>query len=168
MPGFLARLFSGQRKTVDTVVEVKRVEDIPPIIEANRILLNQDYRRAISLLFKAMRADYSRFYISGIKESVQNRQFLIESYREFGMDLDRRAYTDNFYLVDAVAAPPPINEDKINQYNALRKLTYFYLDYYEPANYSISPVPNPETIMERATEFYSFLNIVKLYFEDKR
>ncbi len=168
MPGFLSKLlYGGTKRGTDTVVEVKRVEDIPPIIEASRILLTQNYRRAITVMFKAMRNDYARFFRTKIPAGVTNRQFIIEGYKDFGIVLDESAYTDNYYLVDAVAAPPPINEGKINQYNALRKLTYFYLDYFEPSTFSVIPIENPDKIMERVSEFYSFMNIVKLYFEEE-
>ncbi|MCL4314660.1 MAG: hypothetical protein M1454_02905 [Candidatus Thermoplasmatota archaeon] len=167
MAGFLSRLFgSGKKKQRDgdTIVEVKRVEDIPPMIEANRLVLNQDYRGAIFLLFRSMKGDFIRS--TGFEErgGLTNRQFLVEGFQKFGIKPKDDAYTDNYYLKDVILQPPALNEDKINQYNALRKLTNFYIDYYERAAFSLYPLNDPDKIIEKASEFYSFLNIVALYF----
>lgn len=167
MAGFLSKLFGPSRKKQresDTVVEVKRVEDIPPMIEANRLVLNQDYRGAIFMLFKSMKNDFIRSTGFDMKSGLTNRQFLVESFQKFGIKPKDDAYTDNYYLKEIILQPPALNEDKINQYNALRKLTNFYLDYYERAAFSFFPLNDPEKIVERASEFYSFLNIVSLYF----
>ncbi len=165
---FFGRIFGfGKRNgevTSRTVISVKTIGDIPPVIEAKRLVGDGKVREAVVVLFNAAKNDYIRFYGVSSQESDTNRQFIIRSFKSFGVNITEAGFTDNFAILEKVNDPPVINDYKINQFNTLRKLTFFYLDFYEKTRFSDNFVPDAETVMEKLSDIYNYMDIVKLYF----
>ena len=167
--GFLARLFSPRsenerHREEKTIFKVKTVSDIPPIIEARRLIGDYKVNEAIILLYNAVRSDYVRYFGGSTKDSETNRQFIISSFKKFGIDIDESGFTDNYAILNKINDSPPINDAAINQFNALRKLTNFYLDYYEKVRFSSGFHGDPEMLIEKVTDIYNYMDIIKLYF----
>jgi hypothetical protein len=58
-----------------------------------------------------------------------------------------------------------INDDqKAERLNALKKLTSFYLEYYERTKYGDEWSPDPETVIERLEDIYNYMDIMYLYY----
>ena len=147
-----------------TVVNVKNIGDIPPVIEAKRLVGDGKIKAAVIVLYNAAKRDYIRFYGLNSPEGETNRQFIIRSFKSFGVEISEAGYTDNYAILEKVNDPPVINDYKINQFNTLRKLTFFYLDFYEKTRFSEDFVADAEVMMERLSDIYNYMDIVRLYF----
>ena len=153
-------------ESVRTVVEVKTVGDIPPIIEARKSLGNGDIRKAANEGYKTVKKDYLRFFNETTNPSDSNRYFLINSMKKLGINVHESAYVDNTAILRALESEPEIPEGSDNKFNALRKLAYFYLNYYEKARFSEDMGVDGEEIVEKLSDIYDYMDIMKLYFPD--
>jgi hypothetical protein len=167
--GFFAKLFSGRSKNQKdqdekTIFKVKTVSDIPPVVNARRLIGDYKVNEAIVLLYNSVRSDYVRYFGGSTNDSETNRQFIISSFKQFGIDIDESGFTDNYTILNKINDPPPINDAAVNQFNALRKLTTFYLDYYEKVRFSSGFHGDPEMLIEKVTDIYNYMDIIKLYF----
>lgn len=169
--GVFARLFGfGKRKptfSVNTEIRIRTVGDIPPMIEAKRLIGNGDANAAIVFIFNTAKKDYARFFGVRIDQNEPNRQFLIKSFTSFGIRIPEEGNLDNTVIQESVNNPPAINDKQINQFSALRKLTTFYIELYEGARFSSGFKGDPELIVERISDVYNYMDIPKLYFSEE-
>lgn len=153
-------------ESVRTVVEVKTVGDIPPIIAARKSLGNGDIKKAAIEGYKTVKKDYLRFFSETTNPSDSNRYFLINSMKKLGINAQESAYVDNSSILKALESEPEIPDGSDNKFNALRKLAYFYLNYYEKARFSDDMGVDGEEIVEKLADIYDYMDIMKLYFPD--
>ena len=57
-------------------------------------------------------------------------------------------------------------DDSKNRAQALRKLLTFYLNFYEPARFAQEVSFDGDDLMNRFSEIYNYMDIMKLYFSD--
>ncbi len=149
---------------VETVVEVKTVGDIPPVLEARKLIGESDMNKAAQTLFKAARDDYSRFFRVGNNTGDGNRHFFIAELASFKVKVPEFGYVDNTTILDAMDQVSSEDENVANRVNALKKLTSFYLNYYEKARFSGDYEFDGEELISRFSEIYNYMDIMQLYF----
>ncbi|MCL5437954.1 MAG: hypothetical protein M1148_02000 [Candidatus Thermoplasmatota archaeon] len=171
--GLFARLFGfggAKRKNlrVETQYQIKSVADIPPLIEAKKLIGDNKAKEAIIKLFNAAKADYCKYYSVKEDRNEPNRQFLLRSFLQFGIKIPEEGNLDNIVIQDYINDPPVINDNMINQFSALRKLTNFYLEFYESAKFSDGFKGDTELIIEKISDIYNYMDIPTLYFSGER
>lgn len=149
---------------VETVVEVKTVGDIPPVLEAKKFLGENDLGSAAKVLFKASRDDYVKFFSVANASSDGNRHFLISELSSFKIKVPEMGYVDNTTIMSSFDKLEANGDDMSNRINALKKLASFYLDYYEKARYSIDNQFDGEDMISNFSEIYNYMDIMRLYF----
>ena len=95
-----------------------------------------------------------------------NRQFIIRSLTEIGVEVPEYGYVDNHAIMDSMNSYVLTNISKSEKFNALKKLTSFYLEYYERTRFSENWNPDSETIIQRLEDIYSYMDIMKLYYAE--
>lgn len=153
-------------KKIETVVEVKTVGDIPPIVEARKSLGNGDIRGAIINGYKSVKADYIRFFNERGDLNESNRSFIIRSLKQFGLNIPEQGYLDNSAIIDGMNSFKEFSEEKEAKYNALKKISQFYLNLYEKARFSRDLKFEDEEIVEKMIDVYNYMDIMRLYFPD--
>lgn len=150
---------------VETVVEVKTVGDIPPVLEARKMIGEGDIDLAAKILFKAARDDYTR-YFSTSGSSNGNRHFFISEISSLKVALPEMAYVDNTTIKESLNRIEinPSDQRMENRVNALKKLASFYLDFYEKARFSKNYDFDGDGLVGRFSEIYNYMDIMALYF----
>lgn len=149
---------------VESVVEVKTVGDIPPVIEARKQIGENDLNHAAQTLFNAAKSDYSKFFMRGNSNGEGNRRFFVAELASMNVDVPEMGYVDNTTIMDALDKIDSDDETKANRINALRKLAAFYLNYYEKARFAIDFEFDGEELVSRFSDIYNYMDIMKLYF----
>lgn len=158
------RLSKFSSEGVETVVEVKTVGDIPPVLEARKQIGDEDLSSAAQTLFKAARSDYVRYFSAKGASNDGNRNFFITELSDFKIDVPEMGSVDNTTIMDAIDQLRPDNDDLNNRVNSLKKLALFYLNYYEKARYSNDYQFDGEELVSKFSEIYNYMDIMKLYF----
>lgn len=153
-------------RKIETVVEVKTVGDIPPIVEARKALGNGEIREAIVNGYKSMKADYIRFFNERGDFNESNRTFIIRSLKQFGLDIPERGYLDNSAIIDGMNTMSKPPEGYEGKFNALKKISLFYLNFYERARFARDMNFGDDEILERMIDAYNYMDIMKLYFPE--
>lgn len=162
--------FGSKRKSkfsnegVETVVEVKTVGDIPPVLEARKQIGEDRMGEAATTLFNAAREDYSRYFKAYGTPKAGNRNFFITELQGFKVDVPEMGQVDNNSILDSLAQIEPDGEAMANRISSLKKLASFFLNYYEKARYSNDPEFDGEELVSRFSEIYNYMDIMKLYF----
>lgn len=149
---------------VETVVEVKTVGDIPPVLEARKQIGENDLSDAAKTLFKAARDDYVKYFSTGNTTNDGNRHFFISELSAFKVKVPEIGYVDSSTILDAMSKINSDNENIASRINALRKLTSFYLNYYEKARFAIDFEFDGEELVSKFSEIYNYMDIMQLYF----
>ncbi len=149
---------------VETVVEVKTVGDIPPVLEARKLIGENDLNKAAQTLFKAARDDYSKYFRTGNNNGDGNRHFFINELASFKVKVQEIGYVDSSTILEAINQVNAEDENLANRINALKKLTSFYLNYYEKARFSSDYQFDGEELVSRFSEIYNYMDIMQLYF----
>jgi len=166
----MAKLFNKktgkkQREEVRTKIEVITVGDTPPIVEARKMIGDNNPRGAIINSFNAVKSDYIRFF--GLKQSGREtaRQFLVRSFREINVNVPEDSMMDTVIFLDSVKSPPStLPKDLENRFTVLKKITNFCLNYYERAKFSDPMEVDEGKIIEKLEDIYTYMDITKLYF----
>ncbi len=162
--------FGGKRKSkfssegVETVVEVKTVGDIPPVLEARKQIGEEKMGVAATTLFNAARNDYQRYFSANGSTNGGNRKFFITELQSFKVDVPEMGLVDNTTILDSLAQIEPDGDAMNNRISSLKKLASFFLNYYEKARYSNDPQFDGEELISRFSEIYNYMDIMKLYF----
>lgn len=152
--------------SVKTVIEIKTVGDIPPIIEARQAISEGELNQAATEGFRKMKADYSRYFRVDPVRGSSNRDFIIRTLQSMDIGVDESAHVDNLAMLEAFDVDEDLGESQRPKFNALRKLTTFYLDYYEQARFSQDLHGDGEDIVDRMIEVYNYMDIMYLYFPE--
>lgn len=167
---FLKRLFSSRESKrvsrAKTIIKIKTVGDIPPIAETRKLLGDGRIKKAIVTGYNYAKNDYMRFFSVSTDRSETNRQFIIRSLTEIGVEVPEYGYVDNHAIMDSMNSYVLTNISKSEKFNALKKLTSFYLEYYERTRFSENWNPDSETIIQRLEDIYSYMDIMKLYYAE--
>ncbi len=145
-----------------TVVEIKTLGDIPPIVEVRKIIGNGDKNEGTIRGFNLAKNDISRSFGIAQKAGESNRKFLIRILREVGLDIPEEANVDNTALKNAMRNSHTGSES--NKIDALKKLAFFYMDYYERAKFSNEVYSTGDDILDRLMDLYNYLDVAKLYY----
>ncbi|MHB1492602.1 MAG: hypothetical protein ACYCR7_02330 [Thermoplasmataceae archaeon] len=145
-----------------TVVEIKTLGDIPPIVEVRKIIGNGDRNEGTIKGFNLAKNDISRSFGIAQKTGESNRKFLIRILRELGMDIPEEANVDNTALKNAMRNSHTGSES--NKTDAIKKLAFFYMDYYERAKFSDEVYSTGDDILDRLMDLYNYLDVAKLYY----
>jgi len=154
-----------QREEVRTKIEVITVGDTPPIVEARKLIGDNNPRAAIINSFNAVKADYIRFF--GLKQPGREtaRQFLARSFREMNVNVPEDSMMDSVIFLDSVKSPPAnLPKEMENRFTVLKKITSFCLNYYERAKFSDPMEVDEGKIIEKLEDIYTYMDITKLYF----
>ncbi|MCL5782762.1 MAG: hypothetical protein M1476_02490 [Candidatus Thermoplasmatota archaeon] len=154
------------RENVETVVEVKTVGDIPPALEARKLIGENNLAKAAAVTFKAARDDYVRFFSSRASVTQGNRHFFMSELASFKVIVPDIGYVDGTTIVESLDEINVEGEEQKNRVGALRKLMIFYLNYYEKARFAIQTGYSGEELIDRFSEIYNYMDIMKLYFSD--
>lgn len=149
---------------VETVVEVKTVGDIPPVLQARKLIGDEDMSAAAQTLFKAARDDYTRYFSAKGASNDGNRYFFISELSSFKVKVPEIGYVDNTTIMNSINEVQSDGETLTNRVNSLKKLTSFYLNYYEKARFSIGYRFDGEELVSKFSEIYNYMDIMKLYF----
>lgn len=149
---------------VETVVEVKTVGDIPPVLEARKKIGENDLNSAAQTLFKAARTDYAKYFAVGNASNDGNRHFFINELSSLDVKVPEIGYVDNNTILNAMGEIDSDDEKASNRINALRKLAYFYLNYYEKARFGSEFEFDGEELVSKFSEIYNYMDIMQLYF----
>lgn len=152
--------------SVKTVIEIKTVGDIPPIVEARQAVSEGELNQAAINGFRTMKKDYIRYFRVDPIAGGSNRDFIIKTLTSMGVDVSERAFVDNLAITEALDGDEEAEENVKAKYNALRKLTRFYLDYYEKARFSHDLHGDGDDIVDRMIEVYNYMDIMYLYFPE--
>ncbi len=169
-PSFWSRLFSGtetrRESRPKTIIKIKTVGDIPPIVETRKLLGEGKGRDAIMHAYNFAKEDYARYYNINLKKNETNRQFIIHSLENLGAKIPQTGIVDNHAISDGMNTFVPLKEDSLDQFNALKKLSSFYLDYYEKTRFGEVQDLDQDTVIERLEDFYNYLDIMRLYYAE--
>lgn len=149
---------------VETVVEVKTVGDIPPVLQARKQIGENDLNNAALTLFNAARSDYSKYFLNTKSNGEGNRHFFISELSTLDVMVPEAGYVDNTTILDAMDTVDADDEKMGNRINALKKLTAFYLNYYEKARFATNIQFDGEELVARFSEIYNYMDIMQLYF----
>ena len=152
---------SGSSET-RTVVEIKTLGDIPPIVEVRKLIGNGDKNEGTVRGFNLAKADIARSFNTVQKPGESNRKFLVRILREAGIEIPDEAYVDNTALKNAMKNSLSVSES--NKIDALKKLAFFYVDYYEKAKFSNEVYSTDDDIIDRLMDLYNYLDVAKLYY----
>lgn len=152
---------SGSDET-RTVVEIKTLGDIPPIVEVRKLIGNGDKNEGTVRGFNLAKADIARSFNVVQKPGESNRKFLVRILREAGIEIPDEAYVDNTALKNALKNS--LSSSESNKIDALKKLTFFYTDYYEKAKFSNEVYSTDDDIIDRLMDLYNYLDVAKLYY----
>ena len=152
---------SGSSET-RTVVEIKTLGDIPPIVEVRKLIGNGDKNEGTVRGFNLAKADIARSFNTAQKPGESNRKFLVRILREAGIEIPDEAYVDNTALKNAMKNSLSVSES--NKIDALKKLAFFYIDYYEKAKFSNEVYSTDDDIIDRLMDLYNYLDVAKLYY----
>ena len=162
--------FGGKKKSkftsegVETVVEVKTVGDIPPVLQARKQIGEERMGTAATTLFNAARDDYVRYFNANGSSKSGNREFFITELKGFKVDVPEMGLVDNSTILDSLAKIEPDGDTMSNRISSLRKLAAFFLNYYERARYSNDPQFDGDELISKFSEIYNYMDIMKLYF----
>lgn len=145
-----------------TVVEIKTLGDIPPIVEVRKIIGNGDKNEGTVRGFNLAKGDIAKSFNTVQKPGESNRKFLIRILREAGIEIPDEAYVDNTALKNAMKNSLSTSES--NKIDALKKLAFFYVDYYEKAKFSNEVYSTDDDIIDRLMDLYNYLDVAKLYY----
>lgn len=154
-----------QREEVRTKIEVITVGDTPPIVEARKLIGDNNPRAAIINSFNAVKGDYIRFF--GLKQAGREtaRQFLARSFREMNVNVPEDSMMDSVIFLDSVKSPPAnLPKEMESRFTVLKKITSFCLNYYERAKFSDPMEVDEGKIIEKLEDIYTYMDITKLYF----
>lgn len=153
---------------VETVVEVKTVGDIPPVLDARKMMGEGDLSAAAKILFKAARDDYVR-YFSASGATDGNRHFFISEIANFKVKVPEMGYVDNTTIMESLGMIEVDGTDPRieNRVLALKKLATFYLDYYEKARFSADYDFDGEGLIGSFSDIYNYMDIMALYFASR-
>lgn len=149
---------------VEAVVEVKTVGDIPPVIEARKQIGAEDLNGAAQTLFKAAVDDYARSFGAKTAREGGNRNFFISELKDFKIQVPEMGLVDNHTIIEALSKLDPEGENMTNRVNTLKKLTSFYLNYYEKARFHNDYQFDGDELVSKFSEIYSYMDIMRLYF----
>lgn len=166
--GFLARFRKKRKERTErkTIIKIKTVGDIPPIVSARRHLGNGDLSNAIIEGYNSAKNDYIREYNVEVQKSLTNRQFIIDEFNRVGMKIPEEANLDNNIIVDHMGRNVFTSEVNKNRANALKKIAVFYLDYYEKVRFYGPVQDDPSVVMEKLEDIYNYLDIMSLYYAE--
>ncbi len=153
-------------ENVETVVEVKTVGDIPPALEAKRLIGENDIVGAAKVAFQAAKKDYTRYFGARMSDSDGNRHFFIDELKSMKINVQENGYVDSFTILEAFDDVVATEEDSKNRAQALRKLLTFYLNFYEPARFAEEVSFDGDDLINRFSEIYNYMDIMKLYFSE--
>lgn len=153
-------------ENVETVVEVKTVGDIPPALEARKLIGENDLPGAARLTFQAAKKDYARFFGARVNEGDGNRQFFVNELNAMNVKVPDYALVDSFSLLEAFDSASPSDDNAKNRIMALKKILTFYLNFYEKARFGPEVNFDGEDLMNRFSEVYNYMDIMKLYFSE--
>ncbi|MCL4335335.1 MAG: hypothetical protein M1402_04480 [Candidatus Thermoplasmatota archaeon] len=164
--GFFKRFrrAAAKKRESKTVIKVRSVGDIPPIVNARKLVGDGNMQEAIKRGFNRAKQDYCSQFSVTPSPSDTNRQFLIREFALNGINIPDEAYLDNSLFSEAMNKGSEIPQWNKNRIMALRKLTAFYLDYYEKARFQGPVKDDPNTVIEKLTDVYNYLDIMKLYY----
>lgn len=152
--------------SVKTVIEIKTVGDIPPIIEARQAISEGELNQAAINGFRTMKRDYIRYFRVNPYAGGSNRDFIIRTLSSLGVTVKENAFVDNLAILEAIDGGEESVENDRAKYNALRKLTRFYLEFYEKARFSHDLHGDGENIVDKMIEVYNYMDIMYLYFPE--
>ncbi len=152
------------RENVETVVEVKTVGDIPPALEARKLIGEDNMAKAATVTFKAARDDYSRYFGSKANSSLGNRHFFMSELASFKIRVPDIGYVDSSTMIESLDEIKIEGEEQKNRIGAFRKLMIFYLNYYEKARFAKEAGFSGEELIDRFSEIYNYMDIMRLYF----
>ncbi len=151
---------------VKTVIEIKTVGDIPPIVEARQRISDGELNEAAIEGFRALKKDFIRYFRVEPHSSASNRDFILYTLDAMGHKPAENASVDNNSLLDSFNGGQGIESDAKPKYSALKKLTTFYIDYYEKARFSHDLHGDGEDIVDRMADVYNYMDIMYLYFPE--
>lgn len=151
-------------ENVETVVEVKTVGDIPPALEARKKIGENDLIGAAKITFQTAKNDYARYFGAKISDSSGNRHFFISELASLNIKVPEYGYVDSFTILEAFDDAQVTDENVKNRLMALRKLLSFYLNFYEKARFASEINYDGEDLMNRFSEIYNYMDIMRLYF----
>lgn len=154
--------------SVKTVIEVKTVGDVPPIVEARQAISEGELNQAAINGFRTMKADYIKYFRVDPVSGGSNREFLVKTLGSMGIKVGESAYVDNAAITDALEVDEEMDDSSRAKFNALRKLARFYLEYYEKARFSHDLHGDGEDIVDRMVEVYNYMDIMYLYFPESK
>lgn len=154
--------FNGEG--VETVVEVKTVGDIPPVLEARKQIGEENIGVAATTLFNAARSDYLKYFNAKGTTGDGNRNFFISELRSFKVEVPEIGLVDSNTIIESLAKITINGDELSNRVNSLKKLASFFLNYYEKARYSNDPPFDGEELVSKFSEIYNYMDIMKLYF----
>lgn len=167
----MAKLFKKKkpvkrtREEVRTKIEVITVGDTPPIVEARKMIGENNPREAVINAFSAVKSDYIRFFglKNGGKETA--RKFLARSFKDMGVEVPEESMLDSVIFLDYVKKQPPnLPKEMENRFTVLKKITAFCLNYYEKAKFSDPAYVDDGKILDKLEDIYTYMDITKLYF----
>ncbi len=153
-------------ENVETVVEVKTVGDIPPALEARRLIGENDLQGAARITFQAAKKDYAKFFGASLRESEGNRQFFVSELAALDIKVPDYSLVDSFSLLESFESANTSDDTRKNRIMALKKILIFYLNFYEKARFGPEVNFDGEDLMNRFSEIYNYMDIMKLYFPE--
>ena len=155
---------SRRSDTVETVVEVKTVGDIPPVLEARRLIGEDQLEKAAALTYQASRDDYCRYFSRPRPSGTGERDFIIREIRDMKGQINNVALVDGYSMNEALDRITPSSDAERERLNALKRIVSYFLNYYEPARFARSVQFDGEEMLEKFEGVYNYMDIMKLYF----
>lgn len=152
--------------SVKTVIEIKTVGDIPPVVEARQSVSEGKLNKAAIDGFRAVKSDYIKYFRVNPVTGGSNRDFIITTLKSMGRQVGENALVDNMAILQAFDGEEDAEDDSKAKFNALRKLAKFYLDYYEKARFSHDIDGEGDDIVDKMIEVYNYMDIMYLYFPE--
>ena len=159
---------SRQRSSnpVETVVEVKTVGDIPPMLEARKLLGEDQIEKAAAITYKAARSDYCRYFSRSPPSSMGEREFMIREIQSLKGKIGMSALVDGHSMNEAMDDIVTESDKDKERLNALKRLVFYYMNYYEPSRFARSISFSGDEMLDKFGGVYNYMDIMKLYFQD--
>ncbi|MCL4357001.1 MAG: hypothetical protein M1460_03940 [Candidatus Thermoplasmatota archaeon] len=162
--------FFGPRKMrEETVVNIRTIADIPPIIDVRQKLGNGNYIGAINSAMEYIENDISKFFNVQFNKKYTTLFNLYKQMVVFEKDISPDIIIDKeSFVIETSQIPIPKETKEENLLSAIRKFGIFIYDVYNPMRYARKMELSIDDVVKRMVDIYSYMDLKELYFPDSR
>ncbi len=162
--------FLGPRRfREETVVNIRTITEIPPIIDVRQKFGNGNYIGAINSAMEYIENDISRFFNVQFNKKYTTLYNLYKQLAGFEKDISLDIIIDKeSFVIETSQIDIPKETKQENLLSSLRKFGIFIYDVYNPMRYARKMELSIDDIVKRMVDIYSYMDLKEIYFPDSR